>query len=135
MVETAVPEIVLTMTPVWVQIFLQVLTLIVAGGISYGITRAKITSHEKDIVALHAKLAQLEKDFHVWQKQRSATVVTEDDCNRVQNACQRTVCGKIETLTNGLSEYMRVADANWKNMAGVIGQFCVKLEITPPKWE
>ena len=121
--------------PVWLTVLIQILTLVLAGGISYGMTRAKLVGHEKEIVALQAKMMQIEKDFNVWQRQRATTVVTLEDCNRTQHTCKDHICGKIDILSNKMETHTRTVEANWRTMALTIGRLCEKLNMAPPDFK
>lgn len=137
MPSTEVVEVVqpIMLQPVWVTVAIQLLTLIIAGGISYGMTRAKLSSNEKEIVALQAKMAEIEKDFNLWQRQRLSSVVTLEDCGRVQHACKESICKKIDSLDNKMEHYIRGAETNWRTIALTIGRLCEKLEIQSPSFK
>jgi hypothetical protein len=133
MVEPVQAAEVVMLQPMWVTILVQIFTLILAAGVSYGMTRAKLSSNEKDIIALRAKMTEMERDMQVWQRQRLTTVMTVDDCNKMQHICKDSVCKKIDDLSNKLDNYTRTANVNWQSIALVIGAICQKLEIPPPE--
>lgn len=119
--------------PMWVTIMVQMLTLIVAGGISYGMTRAKLSSNEKEIVKLQAKMAEIEKDFAIWQRQRLTSVVTSADCDKSQLGCRDALCKKIDELGTKFDTYTKASNATSQSLALVIGAMCQKLNIPLPE--
>ncbi len=119
--------------PMWVTLVVQILTLMLAGGISYGMTRAKLSTNEKAIVALQAKMAQIELDMQIWQKQRLATVVTDEDCGKMQGICKDSVCKKIDELSCKFDTFTTASHLNQQSMALVIGAVCSKLDIPLPE--
>ena len=123
----------LMLQPMWVTVIVQLLTLIVAAGVSYGMTRTRLSQNEKEIAILHTKLAEIEKELSVWQHQRLTSVMTIDDCEKMQHICKDSVCKKIDTLTSKIDNYTQTAQVNWQNIAMVIGAICNELKIDPPE--
>ena len=123
------------MEPTWVQVAIQLLTLLIAGGIAWGVVKTKLADIEKEITANTARVAAIERDFTAWQKLRSKDVVTVADCARIQTGCQQAVLQKLEGLKNDFSDYRRVAETNWRNIASTVGVVCTKLEVKPPEWK
>jgi hypothetical protein len=119
--------------PAWITVAVQLLTLLVAAGISYGMTRAKLSSNEKQIIELRRDVTQLQLEFQKWQRDRTKSVVTGDDCTRMQATCRESICRKIDNLTVSVDSFRQVTQTNWQNLAIVIGAICQKLEIDPPE--
>ena len=130
-VEAAQPMVMLQ--PMWITVAVQLLTLLLAAGISYGMTRAKLSTNEKDIVALKRDMARIQADFQKWQRERLPTVVTGVDCEKMQSTCRQSICRKVDNLSVMLDTYTHAAHANWQNTALFIGAVCGKLNIDPPE--
>lgn len=123
----------LLLQPVWLTVIFQALTLLVAAGISYGMTRAKLSTNEKEIAALKRDVAAMQLDFQKWQRDRTKSVVTGSDCTRMQATCRESICRKIDNLSIKMDSYTQTAQTNWQNLAMVIGAICQKLDIDPPE--
>ena len=123
----------LMLQPLWVTIVVQLLTLLVAAGIAYGMTRAKLSTNEKEITVLRKEVTQLQLDFQKWQRERLPSVVKTSDCHDMQVNCRSSICGKIDTLTRKLDTYTLAAQKKDQQLALVIGAICQKLEIDLPE--
>jgi hypothetical protein len=119
--------------PMWVTIIVQVFTLMLAAGVSYGMTRAKLSSNEKEIVALQAKMMEIEKEMQVWQRQRLTSVMTVEDCEKMQGVCQGNVLKSLSDLSTKLDSYVTTSHLNQQSLALVIGAICTKLDIPLPE--
>lgn len=124
---------VIMLQPMWVTITVQLMTLLIAAGISYGMTRAKLSSNEKDIIALKKEIAQIQAEFQKWQRERLPTVVTTPDCTRMQADCKASICGKIDMLSRKIDDFVKKETREDKQLALVIGAICQKLDIHLPE--
>ena len=128
--EHAIP---IMIQPMWVTILVQLFTLGLAGGISYGMTRAKLSSNEKEIAACRAKTVEIEKDLAVWQRHRLATVKTNADCDKLQHLCKDELCKKLDDMSGKLDAYIKTANLTGQSLAMIIGAICQKLDIPRPE--
>jgi len=122
----------LMLQPMWITVVVQLLTLLVAAGISYGMTRAKLSTNEKEITALRRDLTQLQLDLQKWQRDRQSSVVTSANCHSMQADCRASICGKIDTLTTKLDNFIGVEQKKDQQLALVIGAICRELKIDLP---
>lgn len=124
---------VIMLQPMWVTITVQLMTLLIAAGISYGMTRAKLSSNEKDIIALKKDIAQIQTEFQKWQRERLPSVVTQPDCTRMQADCKASICGKIDSISKKIDDFMKKESKEDKQLALIIGAICQKLDIHLPE--
>ena len=136
-VETMQP---IVLQPMWMTISVQLLTLFIAAGVSYGMTKARLSSNERDIVALTAQIVKIETDFQKWQRERFSTVVTMSRCGEMQTNCKSTIIEKIDKLSTKVEVFVTATAAynatvisNDHRLAIVIGAICQKLEIPLPE--
>lgn len=130
----------LVLEPMWITVAIQLLTLIVAAGISYGMTKARLASHEKDIASLRTESdkirldsEKIRTDFERWKRERLHSIMTEKDCEQLQLKCRTSICGKIEKLSEKFDLYTLNAQANAQRNAMFIGAVCDKLNIPVPE--
>jgi hypothetical protein len=91
------------------------------------------TEHEKDIEALRRDSERIRADFEKWKRQRLHSIMTEEDCEKVQDKCRTSICGKIDRLSTEFHAYALNAHANAQRNAMFIGAVCDKLNIPVPE--
>jgi hypothetical protein len=133
MTGTELVEPTVVLQPMWITVAIQLLTLFVAAGISYGMTKMRLVTNEKEIMLLKKEVSQIQLDFQKWQRDRLSSVITGTDCEKMQTVCQQAISRKVDDLTIKLDTYIRVAQMNWQHLAMLTGAICHKSEIDPPE--